>query len=217
MWLFWAECTAMPRKSALALLLLLLASAASGEFGPNTLLMSEVMFSNSRFATEKAPTSHPARVKGAHGAGCTLPRWSTITGIGVGVVSRGSVKYSKVLGKDTVPSGLKNGRLFPMGAPILSRYTPLSVVRISTDVWEMSGVWWSVRTEPLSSRKLRRFGICSRSEGTLEMSRRKWTLSNWIYTTRWIRPLLEWSTQLPTLPPPLWPVPWSPRLSWPWL
>jgi hypothetical protein len=57
------------------------ASMACGEFGPNTLLMSLVMFSNSILAIEKAPTSQPARVKGTQGAGAFLPAGSSISGV----------------------------------------------------------------------------------------------------------------------------------------
>jgi hypothetical protein len=64
----------MPSKSATALSKFAMASAASGEFGPNTVLMSLPTFSSSMFAVENAPTSQPARVKGTQGAGWILPR-----------------------------------------------------------------------------------------------------------------------------------------------
>ena len=78
--LFWAhsalpcaQCTIMPSKSATALVEWAAAAAAAsmacGELGPNTLLMSPVVFSKSIFAIEKAPTSQPARVNGTQGAG----------------------------------------------------------------------------------------------------------------------------------------------------
>ena len=51
---------------------------------------------------------------------------------------------------------------------------------MSFAVCEMSGVWWFVISRPFCSMKFRSAGICSRSEGTLGLSRVKWTLSNWM-------------------------------------
>src|ERR1700740_1299844 len=64
---------AMPSKSAVAWAWLELASAASGELAPNTVMTSAGMLSNSMLAVEKPPTSQPARVNGTHGAGAILP------------------------------------------------------------------------------------------------------------------------------------------------
>jgi PBP superfamily domain len=61
-------------------------SVASGDGLPKTVFTSLPVFSNSIFAIEKAPTSQPARVNGTHGAGCILPRWSTICGTFTGLV-----------------------------------------------------------------------------------------------------------------------------------
>ena len=41
---------------------------------------------------------------------------------------------------------------------------------MSTEVCEMSGVKWLVRTVPSCSRKCSKLGICSRSDGTFELS-----------------------------------------------
>src|SRR5262249_23177624 len=46
---------------------------ASGEPAPKTVAMSIPVFSRIVFAAPTAPKSHPARVKGTHGAGATLP------------------------------------------------------------------------------------------------------------------------------------------------
>src|SRR6516164_3495754 len=51
---------------------------------------------------------------------------------------------------------------------------------------------------PFCRRKLSRFGICSRSDGTFGLSRRRCTLSNWI----WMRCLIP----LPKLQPAAWAV-----------
>src|SRR3569832_61530 len=75
--LFLAQWMAMPSKSATAFALValsvLFASIPSGEVAPNTVLTSAGMLSNSILAVEKPPTSQPARVNGAHGAGAVLP------------------------------------------------------------------------------------------------------------------------------------------------
>src|SRR5262249_23583426 len=70
-----------------------------------------------------------------------------------------------------------------------------SVVRMSLAVCEMSGVWWLSSITPLVSIKLSRCGICSRSDGTLGLSRVKCTLSNWISMTCWMAPWSELSWQ----------------------
>src|SRR6266702_6029283 len=81
-----------------------------------------------------------------------------------------------------------------------SPYTPVNDVRMSVAVCEMSGVWWLVSSTPLLSMKLSRFGICSRSDGTLGLSRVKCVLSNWMLMTCWICPLAELSWH-PPVPP----------------
>src|SRR5579871_5007114 len=63
----------MPSKSAVASVRFALASAASGELAPNTVMTSAGMLSNSILAVENAPTSQPARVNGTQGAGAILP------------------------------------------------------------------------------------------------------------------------------------------------
>ena len=55
----------------------------------------------------------------------------------------------------------------------------------------MSGVWLFDIIVPFFSMKLRRWRIISRSEGTLGLSRKKWTLSNVTWTTCWT-PLPSW-------------------------
>src|SRR5580658_9738859 len=75
--------------------------------------------------------------------------------------------------------------------PCRSPYRPVLVVRMSSAVCAISGVWLLDRKVPLSSKKLRRFGIICRSEGTLGLSRRKCTLSKVIWTTCWM-PLPRW-------------------------
>ena len=46
-------------------------------------------------------------------------------------------------------------------------------------VCEISAVWSLASSLPLPLMKLSRCGICSRSDGTFGLSRRKWVLSNW--------------------------------------
>src|ERR1700716_4226500 len=60
---------------------------------------------------------------------------------------------------------------------------------MSVAVWAINGVWWLAIITPLCSMKLSRLGICSRSDGTFGLSRVRWVLSNWIWTTCWILPL----------------------------
>jgi hypothetical protein len=56
---------------------------------------------------------------------------------------------------------------------------------LSSAVCAMSGVCMFDRTVPLALRKRSSVGICSRSDGTFGLSRKKWTLSNTIWTTCW--------------------------------
>src|SRR5215470_2582937 len=103
---------AMPRKSAFALSRWVgsLASMPSGEVGPNTVLTSLGMLSNSMLAIEKAPTSHPARVNGTHGAGAVLPCSLIISGLpspAAGEPPDGAVQYAKELANPTDPSERK--------------------------------------------------------------------------------------------------------------
>jgi hypothetical protein len=70
------------------------------------------------FATEKAPTSQPARVNGTQGAGAFLPRWSSISG---SPSANTSVQYVKELGKLLAMPLLSNSpKLLPIGTPNLS-------------------------------------------------------------------------------------------------
>src|SRR2546423_14044705 len=62
---------------------------------------------------------------------------------------------------------------------------------MSVAVCEISGVCSLVRTVPFDSRKLRRWGICSRSEGTFGLSRVKCVLSKTMLITCWT-PLPRW-------------------------
>ena len=55
----------------------------------------------------------------------------------------------------------------------------------------ISGVWLLDRNEPLLSKKLSRFGIICRSDGTFGLSRKKWTLSN-VSSTTCLTPLPSW-------------------------
>src|SRR3954464_7962149 len=65
------------------------------------------------------------------------------------------------------------------------------MVRLSSAVCAISGVCVLENTVPLDFRKLSRCGICSRSEGTLGLSREKCTLSNTMLMTCWT-PLPNW-------------------------
>src|SRR3984957_14884812 len=67
--------------------------------------------------------------------------------------------------------------------PCRSPYRPLYVVRMSSAVCAISGVWLFDRNVPLFSKKLSRFGMSCRSDGTFGLSRKKWTLSKVIWTT----------------------------------
>src|SRR5262249_61185333 len=100
----------MPRKSAFALSRSagLFASMPSGEPAPNTVLTSAGMLSNSIFATEKPPTSQPARVNGTHGAGAVLPFSLSICGLPSPAVCDpflNDVQYRNELQNPTPPSG----------------------------------------------------------------------------------------------------------------
>jgi hypothetical protein len=55
----------------------------------------------------------------------------------------------------------------------------VSDVRIPVAVWEISAVWSLAIIVPFPVMKLSRFGICSRSDGTFGLSRRRCVLSNW--------------------------------------
>src|SRR6266496_6267068 len=57
------------------------------------------------------------------------------------------------------------------------------MVRLSSAVCAISGVCTFDSTVPLDCRKLSRCGICSRSDGTFGLSRKKCTLSNTMLTT----------------------------------
>src|SRR5258707_11931592 len=88
-----AQWIAIPTKSLVAWLELLAASIASGEPGPNTVVMSAPVFSSSRLAMETAPTLHPARVNGTHGAGAFLPSCVSILKVGSETGLTKSVQY----------------------------------------------------------------------------------------------------------------------------
>src|SRR3984957_13715863 len=75
--------------------------------------------------------------------------------------------------------------------PCRSPYSPVLVVRMSSAVCAMSGVWLLLRKVPLFSKKLSRLGIISRSDGTLGLSRKKCTLSN-VSCTTCLTPLPRW-------------------------
>jgi hypothetical protein len=71
---------------------------------------------------------------------------------------------------------------------------------MSSEVCEISGVWWSVSSTPLFLIKLSRWGICSRSEGTSVEplragSRWKCVLSKMMVTTCLIFPFGEFNSQ----------------------
>src|SRR2546423_134375 len=111
---FWngrAQWMPMPTKSAKAWPGFAVTSAASGDAGPNTVGMSMAVFSRTVFAVATAPTSHPARVYGTHGAGATLPFSLIIVGVVSVVVPAGSksgaVQYAKDTPVRVVPSVLK--------------------------------------------------------------------------------------------------------------
>src|ERR1700730_11092200 len=70
---------------------------------------------------------------------------------------------------------------------------------MSSEVCEISGVWWSVRSTPLFLIKLSRWGICSRSEGTSVEplragSRWKCVLSKMMVTTCLMFPFGEFTS-----------------------
>ncbi len=85
----------MPTKSFVAWLELPTASIASGEPAPKTVVISALVFSSSMFAIETAPTLHPARVKGTHGAGAFLPAGVSRLKVGSATGSTRSVQYVK--------------------------------------------------------------------------------------------------------------------------
>ena len=57
--------------------------------------------------------------------------------------------------------------------PSRSPYRPVYVVRMSSAVCAISGVWLLDRNVPLFSKKFSRFGISCRSDGTFGLSRKK--------------------------------------------
>src|SRR3954469_21162840 len=65
------------------------------------------------------------------------------------------------------------------------------MVRMSSAVCAISGGWVFDSTVPLDFRKFSRCGICSRSDGTLGLSREKCTLSKTMLMTCWT-PLPNW-------------------------
>src|ERR1700735_829224 len=75
--------------------------------------------------------------------------------------------------------------------PWRSPYRPVYVVRMSSAVWAISGVWLLDRNVPLSSKKFKRLGISCRSDGTFGLSLKKCTLSKVICTTC-LTPLPSW-------------------------
>ena len=75
--------------------------------------------------------------------------------------------------------------------PCRSPYSPVLVVRMSSAVCAISGVWLFDRNVPLFSKKFSRLGIISRSDGTLGLSRKKCTLSN-VSCTTCLTPLPRW-------------------------
>ena len=56
----------------------------------------------------------------------------------------------------------------------------MSEVRIPVAVCEISAVWSFAIIVPLPVMKLRKCGICSRSDGTFALSRKRCVLSNWM-------------------------------------
>src|SRR5215467_1670152 len=105
-------------------------------------------------------------------------------GLGVAaVLNTGSVQYANEPAGSVVPSGLKVRYELLIGIPCRSPYRPVSVVRRSSAVCAMSGVWLLDRKVPLPSRNWSRCGIICRSDGTFGLSRKKWTLSKLISMT----------------------------------
>src|SRR5690348_2989606 len=170
--------------------------------------MSTLLFSSSALATATSPTLQPARVYGTHGAGVTVFGATGVAavaggtgeytmrglvpwlGLGDLAVSKiGSVQYAKdaaelvVLKLPFGPSLLYAWKLLEIGMPWRSPYRPVYVVRMSSAVCAISGVWLLERNAPLPSKKFSRFGMSSRSDGTFGLSRKKWTLSKVSWTT----------------------------------
>src|SRR3954454_9684962 len=180
------------------------ASFHAAEPAPNTFVMSPFgpvpVFSSTTFASAVAPQSQPARVYGTHGAGVFfgVPLSPfTITGVGsLGGRLMSSVKSVQYLNDDddaVVPSDLKYRNEFETAWPWRSEYMPVSDVRIPFAVCEMRTLWSFVSRAPMLRMKFSRFGICSRSDGTFGLSRRKCTLSKIVKTTCLIFPLCEFS------------------------
>src|SRR5256885_5508240 len=121
-----------------------------------------------------------------------------------------SVQYLKEEDDAVVPSDLKYRKEFETGCPWRSEYIPVRDVRIPFAVCEIRTVWLFVISVPLLRMKLSRCGICSRSDGTFGLSRKRWTLSKTMEITCLMLPLAECSWQSDeaasvrdTPPPPL--------------
>src|SRR5262245_19856419 len=99
-----------------------------------------------------------------------------------------SVQYLNDEDEPVVPSDLKKRYEFATDWPCRSEYIPVRFVNIPLAVCEMSTVWLFVSNVPLQRIKLSRFGICSGSDGTFGLSRRKCTLSKMRKITCWILP-----------------------------
>lgn len=69
--------------------------------------------------------------------------------------------------------------------PLRSGYSPVAVLMRPPAVWDMRIVWSSESSDPFWVMKACSAGICSMSEGTFGLSRRRWTLSNCSQTTWW--------------------------------
>src|SRR6185312_10849292 len=65
------------------------------------------------------------------------------------------------------------------------------MVRLSSAVCAISGVWVFDSTVPFDFKKFSRWGICSKSDGTFGLSREKCTLSKTMLMTCWT-PLPSW-------------------------
>ena len=165
------------------------------------------MFSSTMFAVEKSPTEQPARVNGTHGAG--------VIRFGVPAGRRRSSEYV-IVGVVSWPAVGRGSRVDDRARPVGERRRRVGravrVVglvgvgqRLAVPVAVEAGVdrqavVGGVRdqrrvqfenTVPLPSRKFSRCGICSRSDGTFGLSRKKWTLSNTMLMTC-LTPLPSW-------------------------
>src|SRR5262245_24915910 len=171
---------------------------------PKTLVMSPfgpvLVFSRTTFASATAPKSQPARVYGTQGAGVFLGvplSGSAVTMFvsgsagGMPVSSTRSVQYLNEAEDAVDPFARKYRYEFATACPWRSGYTPVRLVRIPFAVCEMRTVWSFVSNVPLLRMKFRRLGICSRSDGTFGLSRRKCTLSKMKKITCWMSPWAE--------------------------